>query len=1178
MNKKLIKVSNALLLTEFKHIFRVMKLTSLFGVLCVSSAFAINVNSQSLRVNIHANQKQAKEVIKQIEEQTDYLFVYNHDKVNLNNTVTIQVNNETVAEVLNQMFAGTDIIYAMQGNNILLMQKDAVTQQSGKVVTGTIVDPSGMPVIGANVMVKGTTNGTITDMDGKFSLEVEEGATLQISYIGYANQEIKVGNQKTLSIALKEDAEALDELVVVGYGTQKKVNLTGAVETAGKELFEGRSFPNTTQALQGAVPNLNINLADGKAHRTASFNIRGTTSIGQGGSALILIDGVEGDPSLLNPNDIASISVLKDAASAAIYGARAAFGVVLITTKTPQKGKISINYTGNYSLRSIAKRPEYVTDGVTYLEHYRQAWWNQNGTVPENLNGFQPYSDAWLERMRDWKASGEGPKTDILPNGNYEYYCNMDYYDLLYKKQSFAQDHNLNISGGSEKSDFYMSGRFYGFDGMFNFNPDNYKAYNIRAKGGLMLTKWLRITNNMEFSRDYFHQPLFGAASGYLTPERCIQVTGFPTIPIFNPDGTYTRSAAFGIGGLIDKFNYRDNTRSILKNTVGFNVNLLDNTLRFNGDYTFSYNIDERFEKAVKVSFYDNSNTTVPTGYFGNELGSILERTGRSLYTSSNLYAEYERNFVKDHYLKVMIGWNYETSTYKRNDISRNGLLVDEAESIQLATGESIYPSADYIRWRTLGTFFRLNYGYKNRYLLEINGRYDGSSRFPIDQQWGFFPSISGAWRISEEPFWFKNDDILSDVKLRASYGSLGNGNISPYQYLDLLYVANSGLVLDGGLHKRTSAPNPIPAGLTWEKSTTANIGLDLGLVKNKLRLNVDYYVRKTTDMYVPGPTLPDVFGASSPKGNYAGMTTNGFELSIDWHDQFILANKVFKYQVRASLYDYVSTIDKYNNPTKRFTDYYEGMTLGEIWGFKTDGLFQYDPSPEEYVNTIFTSSSDSKWHAGDLKIQNLDGSLDNMITKGDQTVDNPGDMTIIGNSLPRYQYNFSLNADWNGVFLSALFQGVGKMNWYPGAESAFWGQYNRAYNQIPTWHLNNYWTSENTEAYLPRYRGGQNPPVFEANDRYLQNVAYLMLKNLQVGYSIPVISLSKVGVKNVRIYLSGENLVSWSPFYKVAKKGMHVLTAMGTTDPDGDASFNQGSGNGYPLLKTISLGVSVTF
>ncbi len=395
MNKKLIKVSNALLLTEFKHIFRVMKLTSLFGVLCVSSAFAINVNSQSLRVNIQANQKQAKEVIKQIEEQTDYLFVYNHDKVNLNNTVTIQANNETVAEVLNQMFAGTDIIYAMQGNNILLMQKDAVVQQSGKVVTGTIVDPSGMPVIGANVMVKGTTNGTITDMDGKFSLEVEEGATLQISYIGYANQEIKVGNQKTLSIALKEDAEALDEVVVVGYGTQKKVNLTGAVAQVSGEVMKDRQVSNVGQALQGTIGNLVITTTGdpGGVGTPASYNIRGFTSI-NGGSPLFVVDGIPNENiDNINPADIESVSVLKDAASSAIYGARAAYGVILITTKKGSAKKTIVSYSGMIAISQPTKLPKQA-NSLQFAETYNEA--------ARNSGLSDPFSEEYLQRITQY--------------------------------------------------------------------------------------------------------------------------------------------------------------------------------------------------------------------------------------------------------------------------------------------------------------------------------------------------------------------------------------------------------------------------------------------------------------------------------------------------------------------------------------------------------------------------------------------------------------------------------------------------------------------------------------------------------------------------------------------------------------------------------------------------------
>lgn len=416
MNKKLIKVSKALLLTEFKHIFKLMKLTSLFGILCVSSAFAVNVNSQSLRINIHANQKPAKEVIKQIEEQTDYLFVYNHDKVNLNNTVTIQANNKTVAEVLNQMFAGTDIVYAMQGNNILLMQKDAVVQQSGKLVTGTVVDPSGTPVIGANVMVKGTTNGTITDMNGHFSLEVEEGAVLQISYIGYANQEIEVGNQSKLSIALKEDAEALDELVVVGYGTQKKVNLTGAVASISSEEIQSRPITNVTQALQGITPGLNItasNTYGGEVGSPMDMNIRGIGSLTEGsGKPYVLVDGVPMDLALVNPNDIENISVLKDAASAAIYGARAAYGVILVTTKSGSKGeKFQISYNANFGWKTPTML-QHTVNSLDFVTAMNQACIN---------SGVSPlYSDEMVELVKENIEKG-GTMPGILPDPSNPY-------------------------------------------------------------------------------------------------------------------------------------------------------------------------------------------------------------------------------------------------------------------------------------------------------------------------------------------------------------------------------------------------------------------------------------------------------------------------------------------------------------------------------------------------------------------------------------------------------------------------------------------------------------------------------------------------------------------------------------------------------------------------------------
>lgn len=548
MNKKLIKVSNALLLTEFKHIFRLMKLTSFFGVICVSSAFALNVNSQSLRVNIHANQKQAKEVIKQIEEQTDYLFVYNHDKVNLNNTVTIQANNETVAEVLNQMFAGTDIIYAMQGNNILLMQKDAVVQQSGKVVTGTIVDPSGMPVIGANVMVKGTTNGTITDMDGKFSLEVEGGATLQISYIGYANQEIKVGNQKTLSIALKEDAEALDEVVVVGYGTQKKVNLTGAVNVISDKDLKDRQSSTVSQLLQGASPGLDFDIGtqDGfEPGATMNISIRGMGSL-NGGSPYVVIDGFPGDLNNLNSDDIESISVLKDAAASAIYGARAPYGVILVTTKKAKKNeKVSVSYTGNLIVKTAQKLPESL-DSYTWTRILNEAGDNMGG---------HPFSDETIERViafqkgdfeyiknsiPDWPAEathfGAMPEGDVWNNANLNY-ANTDWWDI-YFGNSVNQKHDISLQGGSDKVSYYFSAGYVDDNSVLNFGTDYFKRINTLGKINVSITDWWDFGYESRFTKKIREKPNMTKEGDYSFMYRHIS-RNYPITPLYDGYGNY---------------------------------------------------------------------------------------------------------------------------------------------------------------------------------------------------------------------------------------------------------------------------------------------------------------------------------------------------------------------------------------------------------------------------------------------------------------------------------------------------------------------------------------------------------------------------------------------------------------------------------------------------------------
>ncbi len=1157
-------------ITKFKtRIYKVNKriLYFLFSFLVVSS-FSVSAQEVSdPNVSIKVKEATLLEIFNNLEEQTNFKFAYSDDISKDNQTYELSFSNEKLSEVLSELSKKAGFEYNIAKNKV------SVRRLEKRNVSGKLTDSNtGEALIGATIRINGSPYGAVTDVNGNYSMEVFPNSVLNFSYVGYETVETAINNQSVINLSLVPSATDLEEVVVVGYGVQKKVNLTGSVDQVTSKVFENRSFANATQALQGVIPNLNIVLSDGKPIRSADYNIRGTTSIGQGGSALVLIDGVEGNPALLNPNDIESVSVLKDAASAAIYGARGSFGVVLITTKEPQVNKTTIKYSGNFSSLKPTAVPDYVTDGYTYAERFREAYyaWNNYSSLPSKMNKSQKYSDEWLQTFKERKEQGITDEVVIEDDGTYTYYGNTDWYDLLYKDITYSQDHNLMVSGGTEKSDFYISTRLYDYDGLFAYNTDDYKMVNLRGKGSLQVTDWLKITNNLEFSNMKYHNPLNVGEGGSVW--RNIADEGHPSATVFNPDGTLTMSSAYTVGDFIYGKNGIDYQEKVLRNTTGFTANFFNNKLRVNGDFTFRNHDNNDTRKRIELPYSTAEGTT---SYLGTSYNDLREQIRNTLYTATNIYAEYENTFAEANYFKGMVGYNYETSEYDLTSVLRNGLLLEDAENINLALGESIETSSDYEKWRILGTFFRVNYGYKDRYLIEVNGRYDGSSKFPDDQQYAFFPSVSAGWRVSEEPFWSLNNNIISDLKFRASYGSLGNGTIDPYSYLELFSIETSGRVLNGALNKYTSSPDPIPESLTWETATTSDYGIDFGMLNNKFRFTGDYYIRKTTDMYTAGATLPDVFGAESPYGNYADLTTKGWEISLSWRDQFLLANKPFNYSVQATLHDYTSVVDRFNNSTKSLGDYdyYEGMKIGEIWGYKTDGLFQSQTDIDSYVNTIIKTSSNGTTYLGDLKFVDLNEN--GKIDYGSNTADDPGDKTIIGNSEPRYIYSLSLNGDWNGFFVSTFFQGVGKQDWWPGSESAFWGQYNRPYNNLPTWHLDNYWTEDNPDGYLPRY-AGYNPSLrSNSTDRYLQNIAYIRLKNLQVGYSIPVKLLSKVRMQEASIYVTGENLWCWSPLYK-RTKDFDVTNTSGS-DPD-LTSGTSGKNYSYPLMKSVTVGISLTF
>jgi TonB-linked SusC/RagA family outer membrane protein len=1049
-----------------------------------------------------------------------------------------------------------------------------------KTITGTVNDNENKPLPGVNVVLKGAKVQAVTDANGKYTLQnVDEKATIVFSYIGFITREVAVDKQTTFNVQLEADAKTLNETVVVGYGVQKKANLTGAVDQVRSDALQNRSIPNLTQGLQGVMPNLNIKMLDGKPTQSPVYNIRGMTSIGQGGNALILIDGFEGDPSLLNPNDVESVSILKDAASAAIYGARGAFGVVLITTKKAEKGRTSVAFSTNYAIKSPLQTPDFVTDGYLWSKMFAEAFVNGDGAFPQNANKTQKFSQAYLDEFKRRVESGQ-PYNQVEVNpttGEYTYYGSTDWYGELYKKNLAAVENNLSVSGGGDKSSFLLSGRLLNQDGLFKYNSDDYDTKNIRARGTVQVFPWLSVENNADFSVMKYHNPINVGEGGGIW--RNIADEGHPTVPMLNPDGSLTFTGAYTVGDFYYGKNGVDTKKQVFRNITGLRSSFFDNKFRVNADFTFRNTNNNTNTRRVQVPYSTGVGQLASVGTATNDLAFNNRETQ---YIATNIFAEFENTFKESHYVKLMAGYNYEQSTYNRLAIQRNGIIFEDAKDLNLALGQAIVTGGGYEQWAILGGFSRLNYSFKDRYLVEVNARYDGSSKFPSDQRYGFFPSVSAGWRINQEPFWKVSNNLVSDLKLRASYGSLGNGNIDSYVYQELFNITQAPGIINGTRPQTTKQPDVLPDGITWETSTTTNVGLDLGMLSNRLNLSADVYVRNTTDMFTVGLTAPAVFGNVVPKGNYADLRTNGWEASLSWNDMIGNSSKPVKYNVRLTLADNKTKITRYNNPDKLLSDYYVGQVIGEIWGYETEGFFvdQADIDSHAKQSPQMRASPTNIWYPGDIKLRDLNG--DGFINVGDNSAVKSGDRRIIGNSAPRYLYSVNLGADWNNFFFSTFFQGVAKQQWYPSTETEmFWGQYNRPYNNIPSFHVGNMWTPENTGAYFPRTMSraassNTNRELGVAQTKYLQNVAYLRMKNIQVGYNLPARIVSKIGARTAKVFFSGENLFTYSPLYKVVK----TIDVENAVPADRDLNNNPTNGDGYnyPLLKSYSFGLNIGF
>lgn len=1054
-------------------------------------------------------------------------------------------------------------------------------------ISGKVTDISGAPLAGVTVSVKGTSRGTTTDAEGVYEVSnVNEDAVLVFSYIGFETKEIEVNGRANIDVQLSPSSTSLNQVVVVGYGTEKKGNLTGAVDNLSGDALENLSMPNAARGLQGTIPGMFVNMPTGSPTQDFSPIIRGAGSIGAGGSALVLIDGVPGKLNTLNPADIKDITVLKDAAAAAIYGARGAFGVVLVTTKSPKAGHVELNYSFNYSLNTRAVKPDLLTNGYLWAKNFDEAYYQWSHSHPTTVNTGMTFSQDYLAEYKKLYEQDALPKIDVDPStGKYIYYGSTDWQELLFDDKNPSMEHRLNIAGGSNDVKYYMSGRYFQQHGIFNYSPDKFKMYNFRGKGSVQVFPWLKIGNNFFYSQRNYFYPLSVRSPGTNILRRLTDEFN-PMSFLKNPDGTLTKSAALTFGSFLTGGNFKKEKWQNMGNTFDFEAGFLDDALKINGNFSYIHRLYLEEEQATPVPYSEKPGEVLIMDANQDYAG---ETTHRENYLGANLYASYERTFGR-HFFKVLLGYNYENTIRIDRYYRRNKMINSDLPDPGLLTGSDIELTGGGYEWTTSGEFFRINYNFGERYLIEVNGRYDGSSKFPIGQQLGFFPSISTGWRISNESFWNVSPDFISNLKIRASYGSLGNGNVAPYQFLETMPVNVLNQVIKGVKPIYTNNPNVIPNGLTWERSTTSNIGLDAGFLRSRLSLNVDIYVRKTTGMFTQGMPLPGVFGAAVPKGNYADMRTPGWELTLAWRGQS-KSSRPLRYNIRFTLSDNYSVITRYNNPQGLIEEFYKGKRLGDMWGYIISGLYRTEEelaNAPDQTKVYVTSRFKDRLKIGDLKFEDLNG--DGKIDYGSLTLEDKGDLALIGNSQPRYLFGLSGNVEWNNFDLSIFFQGIGKRDWWPGSENwLFWGQFNRPYTSMPMDVHNQIWSPDNPDGYFPNLVGyeslnnNRSKAMNSPSNYFLQNAAYIRLKNLSVGYNLPERLISKIRLKRARIYFSGQNLWVWSPMFKITK-AIDPEAIGSQADSQSEtrtylmSAIESNKGSVYPILKTFTLGIDITF
>ncbi|WP_160370634.1 SusC/RagA family TonB-linked outer membrane protein [Sphingobacterium humi] len=1012
-----------------------------------------------------------------------------------------------------------------------------------KELTGRVTDADGKGIEGVSVKVKGSAAGTSTDASGQYSLTASNNdKTLVFSNVGYLSQEVAIASNGVTNVTLSADVTSISDVVVIGYGTQKKENLTGAVSTVSSEVLESRPITTLGQGLQGTAPNLNVTQGSGAPGKGSSFNVRGNTSI-NGGGPLILVNGIPMDVNLISPNDIESVTILKDAASAAIYGARAAYGVILITTKSGKKEKPVVSLSTLFSSNSPTSKIEFIDtkDRIAYMNE-----------ASMRVNGRNYYDDITMEAMMAHYNDPTKPSAFIHPARLDEWTgaANTNWEKILMSESYPMQQHTASITGGSDKFDYYSSFSFINQRGLTNRDlfDEYYKRYNVMTNLNYNIKEWIsvgtRISINNGNKRFPPNDPYF--RNSFPEDGTIYQTNVYSTQPYKDPNGNWTHEGSiFNPAQMLSEGGYQTRLVNDVWMTGLVKIKPIQE-ISINVDYSFNTKNTKHMSYVAKQPFYNVKGDVV--GYYGGSNPNRVTRTdNEDRYYVFNAYADYTKTFLEKHNFKAMVGFNQEYAQYNMVSAERRNLIINSVPYINLASGDRFaYDGIDEYAIR--GVFSRINYSYDDRYLVEFNGRYDGTSKFAKKDRFAFFPSVSVGWRIDNEAFFSSLKEKVSLLKIRASYGNLGNQNVPGYYpYIATLSAADVNYLINGDRPMSVIAPGLVSSTLTWETVTQKNIGIDFALLNSRLNGSLDFYTRDTKDMLTKSQTLPAVLAVTEPQANAADLRTRGFDLNITWNDQ--VGN--VSYGLTGILSDYSAKITKYNNPVGLIADYYVGSDIGNIWGLTTGGFFQTD---EEALKLDQTNINGRRRQAGDLWMVDLNG--DGKITRGAQTLNDHGDMSIIGNNTPRYSYGFRANASWKGIDLDVFFQGVGKRD-LQMSQLYYLTQYSNEWVGIPKVAMD-YWSPENPNAFFPRPIISGAADVLAVQTRYLQNGAYLRLKQLTIGYTIPQHITQKFSTDRIRVFFTGSNLWTLTKMIKIS-------------DPElpGPSS--------YPMYRSFSFGASIS-